>query len=117
MQQRRFHRITFSAPGELSHHGLTYQVRLQNISLRGALLASDECLLVPVGDSCTLALSLPGEPPVLITAQAVHTFFSMLGIKFVGFTAGAEQRLYALLKNITSQADLLEEEWHVILRH
>lgn len=112
MQQRRFHRITCAIPGELTYHGITYRVRLQNISLRGALLGSDDCLMVPVDDTCTLALFLEGgEPPLLITVQAVHTFFSMLGVKFLDFQADAERQLYALLKQLTSEPERLQEEW------
>lgn len=116
MEQRRFHRVTCSMSGELTHHDLTYRVRLQNISLRGALITSDEYLLVPVDDTCTLTIGLPnGEPPLVITAQAVHIFFSMLGVKFVDFPDGSEQRLYELMKQLTTQPDQLREEWETVL--
>jgi hypothetical protein len=115
MEQRRFHRVNFCEPGELLHHEITYHGRLENISLRGALISSDECIMVPLGDTCTLSIfPCPDAPPIVLTAQVVHSFFSMVGIKFVGFTGDAESRLFELMQQISGEPETLKREWEAI---
>ncbi|WP_224982804.1 PilZ domain-containing protein [Geomonas agri] len=112
MEQRRFHRVTYSAPGELVHHGIKYRCRLENVSLRGALISADECLMVPLHESCKLTVPVePGKEPLTITVCVVHCFFSMVGVKFIGFAGDTELRLLELLKRETSEPDRLAEEW------
>jgi hypothetical protein len=118
MEQRRFHRVTFSAPGDLIHHDMTYRVQLGNISLRGALISADECIMVPLHETCTLSIWLEEvDTPLILTTQVVHSFFSMVGVKFVSFADDAESRLFELLKKITSEPDNLRLEWEEILAH
>lgn len=118
MENRRFHRVTFSTHGELNHHDLTYQVRIENISLRGALISSDECIMVPLGETCQVSFS-PGEgaSPIFVTAEVVHCFFSMVGVKFVEFGEDAEKRVFDLMERITTKPEELEREWAEILGH
>jgi hypothetical protein len=118
MESRRFHRVSFSAHGELNHHELTYHVRIENISLRGALLSSDECIMVPLGETCRISFS-PGDgtPPIVVTAEVVHCFFSMVGVKFVEFPEDAERRVFDLMERITTKPEELEREWAEILGH
>lgn len=117
MELRRFHRVKCMSPGELIHHDITYRCRLENVSLKGALISADECIMVPLGETCTFSLNLqPGAPPLIITVTVVHCFFSMIGVKFVGFTGDAEQRLLALLKETTPEPVKLVEEWELIQR-
>ncbi|QWV94908.1 PilZ domain-containing protein [Geomonas oryzisoli] len=112
MEQRRFHRITYSAPGELVHHDIKYRCRLENVSLRGALISADECLMVPLHESCRLTVPLqPGGAPLTITVSVVHCFFSMIGVKFTGFSGDSEQRLFDLLKEKTTEPEKLLQEW------
>lgn len=115
MNQRRFHRVKFNAPGELAHYDMNYRCRLENVSLRGALISADECIMVPLGESCILSIPLePESPPMVITVAVVHCFFSMVGVKFTGFTDDAEERLLALLKQTTPEPDILMQEWQSI---
>jgi hypothetical protein len=117
MEQRRFHRVKYSAPAELVHHDIKYRCRLENVSLRGALVSADECLMVPQNELCTLAVSLqPDTPPVEITVCVVHCFFSMVGVKFVGFAGDAEERLLELLKQTTTEPETLMQEWESVKR-
>ena len=116
MEQRRFHRVTFSAPSDLIHHDMTYRGRVENISLKGALISADECIMVPLGDTCTLSLR-PGEgdPPIVFTARVMHSFFSMVGVSFVDLPETTETRLFDLMKTITTEPDQLRQEWEEIL--
>jgi len=99
MTHRRYHRIKFTARGDLHHQGISYQVRLENISQGGALISSDECIMILPGDDCVLSIQLEEEQELLVaTVQVVHSFFSMVGVRFVAFEKDAEQRLVELLK-------------------
>jgi len=118
MEQRRFHRVKFNAPGELIHHEMKYLCRLENISLRGALISADECIMVPLGETCTFSLyPEPERPPIVLSATIVHCFFSMVGVKFVAFADDAENRVLGLLKRTTPKPEQLMHEWEAILAH
>lgn len=115
MEQRRFHRVQSRAPGELSHLGMDYKCRLENVSLRGALISADECIMIPVGDCCTFSVILePEAAPVVITACIVHSFFSMVGVKFVNFSGDAEERLLSFMRRFTTDPEKLKQEWELI---
>jgi hypothetical protein len=118
MDQRRFQRIKFAAPGLLRHEGMTYRVRLENISLRGALLSSDECLVIPEGDTCTLTIKLEAEDYLLVvTVKTVHSFFSMIGVHFSNFENDGEYRLSELIQRITCEPEQLSRPWQEFLAH
>ncbi|TGU71646.1 PilZ domain-containing protein [Geomonas terrae] len=115
MNQRRFHRVKHTAPGELKHHDMKYRCRIENISLRGALISADECLMVPLNESCTLSIEVaPGQAPMVVTVGVVHCFFSMMGVKFIAFEGNAEQTLLELIRRITTEPDKLAQEWESI---
>ena len=111
MEKRRYHRVKFAAKGSIHHQGLTYRVRLENISLKGALVSSEECIMIPPGERCTLSVRLETEDlPLVFTVEIVHSFFSMVGVHFVAYEKDAEQRLIELLKSITSEPERLAFE-------
>lgn len=115
MEQRRFHRVKYSAPGELNHHEMKYHCRLENVSLRGALISADECLMVPLNESCTLTVKVePDREPMVIKVCVVHCFFSMVGVRFTGFSGDSEVRLLELLKQLTTEPEKLMQEWESI---
>ena len=115
MDQRRFHRVKHTAPGELKHHEMKYRCRIENISLRGALISADECLMVPLNESCTLSIDVsPEKAPMIITVSVVHCFFSMMGVKFTAFEGNAEQTLLELIRRITKEPEKLVQEWESI---
>jgi hypothetical protein len=117
MEQRHYHRVKFSGSGRLVHNDMTYRVRAENISLRGALISCDECMMIPLEETCTLSLAPDdAQPPVVITVQIVHCFFSMLGVKFVELTDEAEHLLFELIKAITPEPEKLEQEWEELLQ-
>jgi hypothetical protein len=109
MEHRRFHRVKSTALGDLSHQGITYRVRLENLSLGGALLSSEECILIPEGDHCSLSIHFEGEDVFVLTAEIINSFFSMVGVRFVLLEKDAEDRLLQLLRRIPG-ASALEQK-------
>lgn len=115
MDKRRFHRVKCDTHGELIHHDMKYECRLENVSLRGALISANECIMVPQGDTCTFSVPLePGVPPVQICVAVVHCFFSMVGVQFVSFYEDAEYRLLDFMKKKTTEPVKLMQEWETI---
>ncbi|MCM0084268.1 PilZ domain-containing protein [Geomonas sp. Red32] len=115
MEQRRFHRVECDQPASLTLGGLNYPVTVRNLSLRGALLSSDECFLAAVDEICSLTLSFAeGLAPATISVKVVHSFFSMSGVKFVGFAEGAEEHLLEFLRSVTREPEKLAAEWRVL---
>ena len=111
MEKRRYHRVKFAAKGSIRYQDLTYRVRLENISLKGALVSSEECIMIPPGERCTLSVQLDAEDlPLVFTVEIVHSFFSMVGVHFVAYEKDAKQRLIELLKSITSEPERLAFE-------
>jgi c-di-GMP-binding flagellar brake protein YcgR len=112
IQRRRFHRVTLSARTDLIYQEVTYHGRLENLSLRGALISANECLMIPNGDFCTLLVPVEeGKPPMVLTAQVIHYFFSMVGVKFVELSPATELRLFELLQTMTGEPEQLLKEW------
>jgi hypothetical protein len=105
MEHRRFHRVKSTALGDLSHQGITYSVRLENLSLGGALLSSDDCILIPEGDLCTLSIRFEGEEEFVLTVEIMNAFFSMVGVRFVSFGKDTEDRLWHLLRRNPREPD------------
>jgi len=118
MEYRRFHRIKFTAQSDLTYQDMSYRSRLENISLRGALISADECIMVPLGGICTLSIRAEEEGvPLVLAVEVVHSFFSMVGVRFVSFEKGAESRLFQLLSRISSEPDQLRQEWRELQVH
>lgn len=71
--------------------------------------------MVPLGESCVFSVPLePGTPPLRITVDIVHCFFSMVGVKFVAFSEDAEYRLLDFMKRTTAEPVKLMEEWETL---
>ncbi|HBA89059.1 MAG TPA: PilZ domain-containing protein [Geobacter sp.] len=118
MEKRHFHRVKFHAPGELIHHEMSYRCRLENVSLRGALISADECIMVPLGETCTFSLcESPDSAPIVISVVIMHCFFSMVGVQFVAFADDAETRVLELMKRTTPEPEKLQQEWEAIIAH
>ena len=112
MEHRRFHRVKFNALGDLHRQDTNYRVRLENLSMQGALLSSDECILIPEGDFCTLSIRLDGEDSLLVlTVEVMHSFFSMLGVRFAVFEKDSERHLLELLRKSPGKPEQLEQKW------
>ena len=112
MENRRYQRVKLAAQGDLKHQGLTYPIRLENISLRGALISSEECIMVPKGDSCSLSIRLGAEgPPLEFGVEIVHSFFSMVGVQFIAFEKDAEERLSEQMERLAKEPENPGQEW------
>lgn len=114
IERRRFQRIRFTALCELIHNRISYKGRLENISLNGALVSSNEGLIVPQDDECILTFSLTGEAdPLRMVVTVIYSNFTMIGIKFVSMDAETRERLINLVTALSGEPERITDE----LRH
>lgn len=115
MDLRRFHRITYTPSAVFSCNNLSYEGRLVNISLQGAMVSANEGLMASPGDRCTIAFTPEASPDqLLIYGEVVHAFYSMAGIKFL-LSAEEGMQIYRLLEGMTPEPERLKQEWEHIL--
>ncbi|KAF0216288.1 MAG: type IV pilus assembly [Geobacteraceae bacterium] len=117
IEQRRFHRVRFTAKSELNHNDITYQGQLENISLSGALVSCIDGIIVPQGEECTLTVYLDWENlPLRLVVEIIHASFTMVGMKFVSCDADTKGRLYKLMERVTTEPDRLRNELRLLDR-
>ena len=106
MENRRSQRLKCTALGQVRHQSVTYRIRVENVSRGGALLTSDDCLMLLPEERCTLLIELPAEDArITANIEVVHAFFSMLGVKFLSFEQDGEQVLAEWLKRLSAQQE------------
>lgn len=115
MEHRRYQRITYTAPAVVQYHDLSYDGKLVNISLNGAMVCANEGMMISQGESCTVLIIPEGErEPIRFEAVVAHAFFSMVGVQFV-FDAEQQTRLFELLEGLSKNPEELRLEWKFLL--
>lgn len=80
-EQRRFHRVPFSATAHFTANGQQWNARLLDISLKGALVAPPPDCKVLVGAQCILELHLDdAETVITMHAHVVHITSNHFGL-------------------------------------
>jgi hypothetical protein len=117
-EQRQFHRVNFTAKSSLNDNDVHYTGHLENISLNGALVSLNDGIIVLQGDEYLLSIYLKDdEHPIRVKVEVVHSFLTMLGLKFITTDSSTRQRLYELLEKISSEPDKLKTEMERIQGH
>jgi len=112
-EKRKFPRVRLASKGMLSKDETNYQGKLENISLNGALVRFDQCVIVPPGGGYNLTVYIDGEDaPLQLVVEVIFATYSLVGVKFVSWEGDAETRLRLLVERITSELDgqRLEQE-------
>jgi c-di-GMP-binding flagellar brake protein YcgR len=111
LEKRRFHRVRFTAPSELTHNDITYKGQLENISLNGALLSFSDGVIIPQDEECILTVRLEGEDePLRLVVKVIYSNFTMIGIKFASVDAETRERLYKLMTRLSNEPEKLTQE-------
>jgi c-di-GMP-binding flagellar brake protein YcgR len=117
LEKRRFHRVRFTAPSELTHNDITYKGQLENISLNGALLSFSEGVIIPQDEECILTVHLEGENDLLrMVVKVIYSNFTMIGIKFASVDAETRERLYMLMARLSNEPEKLTQERQLLER-
>jgi hypothetical protein len=105
-EMRRFQRIRFNAKCSLTHNNITYLGQLENISVNGALISFNDGVVIPKNESCSLTIYLDDENSQLrLLIGVIHSNFTMIGIKFIIKDEEIQERLYNLIKRVTTGRD------------
>ena len=85
IEKRCFPRVTLAASGLLVYRDGSYSLRVENISLSGALISlqGDDCPCISQGERCSLVLPRGGPGAALrFAARLVHFGFDMASLRF-----------------------------------
>ncbi len=116
-EKRRFHRVRFTAAGELIHNGLSYKGQLENISLNGALVSFNDGVVVPQDDDCVLTVFLDRDhKPLRIVVKVIYSNFTMIGVKFAFMDSETRERLNNLVASVSTEPEKLREELKLLPR-
>jgi PilZ domain-containing protein len=106
IEKRKHPRIRFDARCILSHDGSTYEGRVVNISLGGAMISIDDGAFIPQEDTCLFQIFVEGcGDPDEIRARVVYSAFSCIGIMFLAFGRDTHPKLYEKIELLSSNPE------------
>ncbi|MDU0112767.1 PilZ domain-containing protein [Psychrosphaera aquimarina] len=108
---RRFTRIIFSTPAQLTIQGQTFQTSLVDLSLKGALVSYTQELDDSVNKSCTLSFTLPDtEIEINIEGSITHVEHHNIGIVCSKIDLDSVSHLKRLIALNLGNEDILDRE-------
>jgi hypothetical protein len=118
IEKRMFHRVQLSSDVLLSRFDTTLKGKLENISLKGALIRLDYGVFLPRGGIYDLTVFIVGEEqPLQCTAEIVCEFFAMAGLKILSFYTDSEARLAKLMALLIAEPDMSHAEKEIINKY
>ncbi len=110
-EQRRFSRVNFHAHTWVSHAGQRVDAELLDLSLRGALLAIDQVVLLQKGQVYPIEIQLGGSDIILkITAELVHIAQEHYGFRFQSIDLDSLAHLRRLMEMNLGDAEQVDRE-------
>lgn len=117
-ERRKFWRATFSAPVKLVGEGCEVDAMLDDISLKGALLAVPPGWHGKVGDRCHLKLHLGGECDMSIAmwGRVMHVVGRKVGLGCESIDLDSITHLRRLVELNAGDSQLLERELAALVK-
>jgi len=110
-EKRRFSRITFIEKSFIEAGGITFEVNLLDISLKGALIEVGDDVAIQKGDTLQLTFHLgKGEIILQFKAEVIHRQESRAGLKFTGTDLDTMIHLRSLIEARTMDPDKVKDE-------
>lgn len=114
---RRFSRVPFHATAQLMVQGRIVEVRLLDIALKGALLATLEPEGLRMHEQCRLVLRLTDDgDSITMDGSIAHLDGVQLGMECQEIDISNMTRLRRLLELNTGDVDLVDRELHQLVR-
>src|ERR1039457_1730629 len=89
IEKRKFTRVRLTTKSVLSFQDSEYKSQLENISISGALVRLEQCIIVPHGGEYVLTIYVEGEEnPLQFLVEVVCATMSLAGIKFISCEIG-----------------------------
>jgi hypothetical protein len=112
---RHFKRIQFSCTAELSANNQSWETKIQDLSLNGALIyAPTECNLDKNTD-CTLSFKLDNDIVITMQTTLVNIKDHLLGLRMHHIDAESMGHLRRMIELNTGDPSLLERELHELV--
>jgi len=109
--KRRFTRIIFSTPAQLTVGSNSYNTHLIDLSLKGALVKAEQDLTGFVGQDCSLSFTLPSSEIVIdIEASITHVEHNNVGMVCTKIDLDSVSHLKRLIALNLGDEDLLDRE-------
>ncbi|MDT9000685.1 PilZ domain-containing protein [Paucibacter sp. APW11] len=113
-ERRHFARVAFDAPAQLTTIDDRYEVKVLDLSLKGALLKVNQPL--PLGEPCLLSLRLDGgESRIAMAAEIAHVDGDKAGLLCRSIDIESITHLRRLIEVNLGEASLLERELKALL--
>jgi len=117
LERRKSPRVDLTAKSILRHRNADYKGQLENISLSGALVRLELCVIVSLGGEYLLTIYIEEEnSPLQLFVEVVCATVSLVGLKFVSCNAETTARLEQLVHQLSTQPDKARVELEKIRR-
>ncbi len=111
MKKRRFSRVAFAEKCTVKYEGYSFDVTLEDISLKGALVRFEATAGCRPGDRLEISFLLGGSDiPMKFSAQVVHVSDDTAGVKFVETSLDTMIHLRGLMEARTLDPDKIQSE-------
>jgi hypothetical protein len=110
-EKRRFSRITFIEKSFIEAGGITVEVNLLDISLKGALIEVGDNVAIQKGDTLQLTFHL-GKAEIILQfeAEVIHRDETKAGLKFIKTDLDTMIHLRSLIEARTMDPDKVRDE-------
>lgn len=112
--RRRFQRIPFDVPAQLSVAGVIYHAdTISNLSIGGCLFPFPPDLRLKEESTCRLAIQLNkkiSKPQVLVTGEVIYSDQGMAGIKFTQIEPESLFHLQNIIRYNAPDPEQIEHE-------
>jgi len=118
IEKRKFPRVRLTTKSMLRNKDADYKGQLENISISGALVRLEQCIVVPLGGEYNLTIYIEGQDvPIRIIVEVVCSTLSLAGIKFVSCGPDSRSRLEQLVRTLTPESESMETKRETIRLH
>lgn len=116
--ERRAHiRIEFDAPVSISSESSSYQSSVHDISLKGLLIHTPSDWALPMHASCTVALGLMVQEPIIMQTIVRRIDQQFIGLECEAIDVESISRLRRLVELNLGDESLLERELEALVEH
>lgn len=115
-ERRRFWRANFHTGAQLLTDHNEYAVQIEDLSLKGALVALPEGAIVKPDERCRLQVKLAADAVIMLWGRVAHLKDQQVGIKGESMDLDSVTHLRRLIELNVGDPVLLEEEISFLLQ-
>jgi hypothetical protein len=116
-ERRRFWRSDFHAPAHVTLQGRVHAVRLDDISLKGALVEHDGGWTAQSGQQCHLRLALAPDAVIVMEGTVTHVDGKHIGLQCDRIDLDSITHLRQLVEHNADDPAVLDRDLATLVRH